>query len=68
MTDQETTPESSTADPMRTRSAASTASSCGKAMRFGEPCPYCGLITITYDGMLNLVCKNCGAVQGGAFT
>ena len=41
---------------------------CGKAMRCGEPCPYCGNDSVAYNGMLNLVCSVCGATQGGAFT
>ncbi len=45
-----------------------TVKSCGKAMRYGEPCPYCGNNSIYYNGMLNLICANCGAAQMGAYT
>lgn len=45
-----------------------TVKSCGKAMRFGELCPYCGKNALYYNGMLNLICANCGAAQMGAYT
>ncbi|HHX08110.1 MAG TPA: hypothetical protein GX730_01565 [Chloroflexi bacterium] len=36
--------------------------------RYGQPCPACGSKDVGYDGLLNLVCKNCGLRQGGVFT
>jgi NADH pyrophosphatase NudC (nudix superfamily) len=36
--------------------------------RYGQPCPSCGSKDVGYDGLLNLVCKNCGLRQGGVFT
>jgi len=36
--------------------------------RYGKPCPACGSDTVSYDGLLNLVCKTCGLTQTGAFT
>ena len=36
--------------------------------RYGKACPACGNDTVTYDGLLNLVCKTCGLTQTGAFT
>jgi uncharacterized protein (DUF983 family) len=36
--------------------------------RAGFLCPKCGLGRLDYDGMLNLVCPNCGLIQGGCFT
>ena len=37
-------------------------------IRFGVTCPICKLGTFDYDGMLNLVCSNCGYYSGGCFT
>jgi hypothetical protein len=36
--------------------------------RAGLYCPKCRQAILDYDGMLNLVCPNCGVVQGGCFT
>jgi hypothetical protein len=36
--------------------------------RYGQPCPACGSDQVDYNGLLNLVCKNCGLTQTGAFT
>ena len=40
-------------------------SSC---VKFGEFCPRCLCGILDYDGMLNLVCQNCGNVFTGSFT
>ena len=37
-------------------------------IRFGSLCPKCKQGIIDYDGMLNLVCPNCGVTSGGCFT
>jgi|MTBAKSStandDraft_1061840.scaffolds.fasta_scaffold00281_92 ribosomal protein S27AE len=37
-------------------------------IRFGSLCPICGKGSFDYDGMLNLVCSNCGYTSGGCFT
>ncbi|PKO06891.1 MAG: hypothetical protein CVU41_04530 [Chloroflexi bacterium HGW-Chloroflexi-3] len=37
-------------------------------IRFGSSCPTCRKGTFDYDGMLNLVCSNCGYTSGGCFT
>ena len=34
----------------------------------GLLCPKCGQAILDYDGLLNLVCPDCGVVQGGCFT
>jgi hypothetical protein len=36
--------------------------------RAGSLCPKCKKAVLDYDGLLNLVCPNCGTVQGGCFT
>jgi len=35
---------------------------------FGSTCPKCRNGSFNYDGMLNLVCSNCGYTSGGCFT
>jgi hypothetical protein len=35
---------------------------------FGGICPACELGIFDYDGMLNLICPNCGYTAGGCFT
>ncbi|MFZ3151353.1 MAG: hypothetical protein WA116_06695 [Anaerolineaceae bacterium] len=40
----------------------------GLALRYGEPCPFCLTGRVDYDGLLNLVCLNCGKTQTGVFT
>ena len=40
----------------------------GFEVRFGSLCPTCKKGIIDYDGMLNLVCPNCGFTSGGCFT
>jgi ribosomal protein S27AE len=37
-------------------------------IRLGYDCPNCKSSSLKYDGLLNLVCGNCGFVQGGCFT
>ena len=37
-------------------------------IRFGVLCPKCKKGKFDYDGMLNLVCSNCGYTSGGCFT
>lgn len=37
-------------------------------IRAGDVCPQCGQAEIDYDGMLNLVCPNCGFSLMGCFT
>jgi ribosomal protein S27AE len=37
-------------------------------IRIGVVCPKCQKGTFEYDGMLNLVCSNCGYTSGGCFT
>ena len=39
-----------------------------ESLRAGVSCPRCGLATIDYDGLLNLVCPNCGLTEAGACT
>lgn len=34
----------------------------------GMPCPACGMAVMDYDGLLTLVCPQCGYGQGGCFT
>lgn len=35
----------------------------------GVPCPRCGQATLVYNGMLQVVCPECGyQAEGGAFT
>jgi len=34
----------------------------------GMMCPKCKNAVLDYDGLLNLVCPNCGVLQGGCFT
>ena len=31
-------------------------------------CPVCKQGVLDYDGLLNLVCQKCGAMQAGSFT
>ncbi|MEN6410613.1 MAG: hypothetical protein ABFD44_12985 [Anaerolineaceae bacterium] len=40
----------------------------GKRLEAGRPCPFCGMGTADYDGMLNLRCPVCGAQESGSFT
>ncbi|PKO11377.1 MAG: hypothetical protein CVU40_01150 [Chloroflexi bacterium HGW-Chloroflexi-2] len=37
-------------------------------IRFGSTCSICRKGSFDYDGMLNLVCSNCGYTSGGCFT
>ena len=37
-------------------------------IRLGVICPKCQKGTFDYDGMLNLVCSDCGYTSGGSFT
>ena len=37
-------------------------------VRIGVICPKCQKGTFDYDGMLNLVCSECGYTSGGCFT
>jgi len=39
-----------------------------KSLRPGMICPRCKAAKIEYDGMLNLVCPNCGLTEAGAST
>jgi uncharacterized protein (DUF983 family) len=34
----------------------------------GDVCPHCGEGCLDYDGMLNLVCDQCGYTLAGCFT
>ncbi len=34
----------------------------------GDRCPLCGNAIVDYNGLLNLVCPNCGQSVGGSFT
>lgn len=36
--------------------------------RAGDLCPKCHQKQLDYNGMLNLVCPNCGLIEGGVFT
>jgi hypothetical protein len=38
------------------------------SLRAGMTCPRCHQGIIEYDGMLNLVCPNCGLTDAGCFT
>jgi len=38
------------------------------AFRAGETCPKCKNATLNYDGLLMLVCPQCGVVEAGCFT
>ncbi len=40
----------------------------GESLRPGMTCPRCHAGTIDYDGLLNLVCPNCGLTEAGAST
>jgi uncharacterized protein (DUF983 family) len=37
-------------------------------VRPGDACPVCSRGRMDYDGLLNLVCPNCGYTLGGSFT
>jgi hypothetical protein len=37
-------------------------------IRAGDLCPKCGQAEIDYDGLLNLVCPECGYTLAGCFT
>lgn len=39
-----------------------------KEIRAGDLCPQCQQAEIDYDGMLNLVCLQCGYTLAGCFT
>lgn len=39
-----------------------------KSLRPGMLCPRCKAAKIDYDGLLNLVCPNCGLTETGAST
>jgi hypothetical protein len=39
-----------------------------QSLRPGMVCPRCKEAKIEYDGMLNLVCPNCGLTEAGAST
>ena len=43
---------------------------CARPLRSGDACPGCGTGRMDYDGLLNLVCPECGYTPGneGAFT
>ncbi len=40
----------------------------GQRLRAGMRCPRCKKGMIDYNGMLNLVCPNCGLTEAGACT
>ncbi|MEA3327082.1 MAG: hypothetical protein U9R53_07200 [Chloroflexota bacterium] len=40
----------------------------GKSLQPGMTCPRCHNGTIEYDGLLHLVCPNCGLTEAGACT
>jgi len=37
-------------------------------LRAGNLCPICQTESLDYDGLLNLVCPQCGYALGGCFT
>jgi hypothetical protein len=37
-------------------------------LRAGDLCPYCRSAHLDYDGLLNLVCPQCGYGLAGCFT
>jgi len=37
-------------------------------LRAGDLCPYCHTAQMDYDGLLNLVCPQCGYSHAGCFT
>jgi len=39
-----------------------------QSLKSGMICPRCKAAKIEYDGMLNLVCPNCGLTEAGAST
>ena len=40
----------------------------GVSLQAGMHCPRCGQAVIDYDGLLQLVCPNCGLKEAGACT
>ncbi|MBG0788289.1 MAG: hypothetical protein H0S79_24635 [Anaerolineaceae bacterium] len=40
----------------------------GVSLQAGMICPRCGQAVIDYDGLLQLVCPNCGLKEAGACT
>lgn len=38
------------------------------SLRAGMTCPRCGQAVIDYDGLLQLVCPNCGLKEAGSCT
>lgn len=40
----------------------------GERLREGMVCPRCHAAKMEYNGMLNLVCPNCGLTEAGAST
>ncbi len=40
----------------------------GVGLRAGMPCPRCKETEIEYNGLLQLVCPNCGLTEAGANT
>jgi hypothetical protein len=44
------------------------AASSKNRVRVGDICPRCQNERLDYNGMLNLVCPNCGVIEGGCFT
>ncbi|QRN84180.1 hypothetical protein JR338_05420 [Chloroflexota bacterium] len=51
-----------------TDSAASCAIQSSISLQAGMICPRCGQAVIDYDGLLQLVCPNCGLKEVGACT
>lgn len=39
-----------------------------KEITAGDSCPVCQIGSIDYDGLLNLVCSQCGYTVAGCFT
>lgn len=48
--------------------AASCTIQPGVSLQVGMVCPRCGEAKIDYDGLLQLVCPNCGLTEAGACT
>lgn len=45
-----------------------TGSASLNRIRVGDICPRCQNERLDYNGMLNLVCPNCGVIESGCFT
>ncbi len=52
----------------KTDQAVSCSIQPGVSLQAGMICPRCGQAVIDYDGLLQLVCPNCGLKEAGACT